>query len=427
MPINLEKPTGYSRKADIRVIVRKIKSFSRIFKQQGLVGVLELTSKRLKEKKHKGPVKKKIDFLVKTEDVIKANWSSRTHRYSKTHKAGPYTINWVMSPPGEGSGGHQNIFRFINYLERQGHTCKIYLYSSYHHPSVKDVKNIVSLGSYPKVSASIEWLKGGMTDADAVFATGWETAYPVFNDKGKARKCYFVQDFEPLFYPVGSDYVLAENTYKMDFFGITAGKWLSNKLSGEYNMKCISYDFAADSDRYFVTNTKKRKHIFFYARPVTSRRGFELGILTLTRVAEMLPDYEITLAGWDVSDYDIPFKYNNLKSLSLDQLNDLYNECAVALVISLTNMSLLPLELISSGVIPVVNKSPNNVQVSSNKYIHYAEPSPDAMAEEIVRITKMPNLEQYSQQASKSLRGITWDDAGKVLEDALLKEIGGNE
>ena len=61
--------------------------------------------------------------------------------------------------------------------------------------------------------------------SDAVFATGWETAYPVFNDAGDARKCYFVQDFEPLFYPVGSEYVLAENTYRFNFFGITAGKW----------------------------------------------------------------------------------------------------------------------------------------------------------------------------------------------------------
>jgi hypothetical protein len=30
-------------------------------------------------------------------------------------------------------------------------------------------------------------------------------------------------DFEPWFYPMGTDYVLAENTYRFNFYGFTAG------------------------------------------------------------------------------------------------------------------------------------------------------------------------------------------------------------
>jgi len=52
------------------------------------------------------------------------------------------------------------------------------------------------------------------------------------------------------------------------------------------------------------------------------------------------PDYIINLAGWDVSDYSLPFPYVNSKTLEIHQLNDLYNKCAAGLVISLTNMSL---------------------------------------------------------------------------------------
>ena len=35
-------------------------------------------------------------------------------------------------------------------------------------------------------------------DLDVLFATGWETAYPVFNMKTNAHKMYFVQDYEQM-------------------------------------------------------------------------------------------------------------------------------------------------------------------------------------------------------------------------------------
>src|SRR5262249_16339995 len=147
----------------------------------------------------------------------------------------------------------------------------------------------------------------------------------------------------------------AENTYRMNLHGITAGGWLEHKLSSEYGMKCDHYDFGTDTNLYRFENKKKRKEIFFYARPVTVRRGFELGIMALQLFHQKRPDYTITLAGWDVSEYDIPFPYKNLKTMGLEELSDIYNKCAAGLVISLTNMSLLPLELLSAGVIPVLN------------------------------------------------------------------------
>ncbi len=53
---------------------------------------------------------------------------------------------------------------------------------------------------------------------DVVFATSWETAYAVFNLQGEQlHKFYFVQDFEPIFFGVGSRYMLAEATYKFGF------------------------------------------------------------------------------------------------------------------------------------------------------------------------------------------------------------------
>jgi O-antigen biosynthesis protein len=362
-----------------------------------------------------------FNFLADKKDIIAADWAMHPYKPPLQKRRPPYTINWVMSPPDGVGGGHQNIFRFIQYLESKGHTCRVYLYSPHGQISISEIKSIVHT-HYP-VAAEIFELNGVMLPADAVFATGWETAYPVFNDKGDARKCYFVQDFEPYFYGVGSEYIFAENTYKFGFFGVTAGNWLATKLSKEYGMSCDHYDFGVNKDNYSYVNGSERKEIFFYARPITPRRGFELGIMTLELVAKALPDYTITLAGWDVSNYKIPFPYQNLKSLRVSELNDVYNKCAAALVISSTNMSLLPLELLSSGTIPIVNDGPNNRLVSDNRYIKYAKPSPDALAAAIIETVTRKNLPEYARQASRSVAGADWSAAGERLEAALIREL----
>lgn len=60
--------------------------------------------------------------------------------------------------------------------------------------------------------------------AHAIVATGWQTAYFVRRFNNVISKFYFVQDFEPLFYSMGSEYLMAENTYKFEFRGITCRK-----------------------------------------------------------------------------------------------------------------------------------------------------------------------------------------------------------
>lgn len=412
----------------MKKIIKKFKTAKRVKKESGLSGAAILALQRYQEMKMRkvsNRRKHQMKFLVKHEDAIKADWTLHPYKPDKTQKQPPYTINWVISPPGNGGGGgHQNIFRFIAFLEKQGHSCRVYLYSNMYQQPIKEATEVFQK-SYPGSQVTFARLDGPMEPADAVFATGWETAYAVFNDPGKARKFYFVQDFEPYFYPLGSEYVLAENTYKFNFFGITAGGWLEKKLSRDYGMNCAHYDFGADKQLYKFADNGPRKEIFFYARPVTARRGFELGIMVLERFHQQHPDYTITLAGWDVSDYNIPFPYKNLKSLKLKELSEVYNRCAAGLVISLTNMSLLPLELLACGTIPVMTDGENNRLVSDNPFIEYAHPAPDALADALHRIVTKKDLPSYAKKASESVAGNNWDTAGKKFAQIISKELHG--
>lgn len=397
----------------------------KVIQNEGFSGlgikVLTKIQKRRQKTVKNLKLKKQFISLVDRDSVIKADWSSISHKSPTNKSKPPYAINWVMSPP-SGGGGHQNIFRFIDYLDEAGHKNNVYLYSTFDDMTVSQARENVKAYSKAR-NITFKKYTEKMLPADIVFATGWETAYPVFNDKSDARKMYFVQDFEPYFYPMGTDYILAENTYKFGFHGITAGGWLDKKLTDEYGMACDHYDFGADRSKYKLTNTGIRKEIFFYARPVTERRGFDLGIMALEIFHKMMPEYTINLAGWDVSEWNIPFPYVNHSALRIEELSDIYNKCSAALVLSLTNMSLLPLELLASGTIPVVNDAPNNRLVSDNKYIAYTQPSPQALAAKLAEIVNTKNLPDYAQKAAQSVSSDGWQTAGKKFIEIIDREM----
>ena len=370
--------------------------------------------------KGKGKGQYPLGMLVKFADAAALDWVSEPDwkKDPRPVGEGPYVTAWIMSPPGESSGGHQNIFRFLSYLEAAGHRVKIFLYWSQSIPVDADrVRDMIDRSSnYPNLKATYALYDpavGVGDEVDAIFATGWETAYPAYLDRSRARRFYFVQDFEPSFYPVGSENQLAENTYRFGFEAFTAGKWLATKLRDEYGMTTHPFDFAADMTLYKRTNDERRKDVFFYARPVTMRRGFELGCMVLADVKKRRPDIRIHMAGWDVSEWKVPFEYVNHGAMSLEELSPLYNKCAVALVMSLTNLSLLPLELASCGTIPVVNDAPNNRLVSDNPCIDYVPLSPGAMATEIIRLVDAPDQVERSREAAASATTLSWEDSGR--------------
>lgn len=411
-------------------LTRKIKIAHNLYKEDGGIAVairsLEFIQKKTRKRNKINNSKHSINAGAIYDEILTADPSkpANTNWKARPESATSLTFNWLMPPPGKGSGGHMTIFRFIKYLEKSGHTCRIYLHNPGPGSTVSAVRAIMG-DAFPQVKAPMEWLQQGteMADADGIFATSWQTAYTAYNSKVDAKKFYFVQDFEPYFYPVGGFYKLAENTYKLGLRGVTAGGWLSKKLSTDYGMTTDHFWFGSDSKMYSFEERTDRKEIVFYARPTTERRAFELGVLTLDLFHEMHPDYKINFIGWDVSEFDIPFPHNNLGILDPTELNEVYNRCSASLVMSLTNMSLLPLELLSAGCIPVVTEGENNTLVSDNKYITYSPADPLSLAKRLSEVVTKKNLLSYSTAASKSVQNDNWDESGKHFVSVVQKSI----
>ncbi|WP_022884956.1 hypothetical protein [Glaciibacter superstes] len=362
------------------------------------------------------------ESLVHPRDAIAVDWT--VPPLFQTDPPAPKRDNlkivWIISPPGRTSGGHQNAFRFMDFLEKAGHSVTVYFYTTESRPidTVAIREMLQTTSAYPDLAGDLRVYDPAVgidRDADVIFATGWETAYPAYHHPTNARRFYFTQDFEPAFYPWGSDFVLAENTYRFGFHGFSAGKWLAKKLTADYGMPGDYYDYAVDKQHYSFVNDQPRNEILFYARPPTARRAFEFGKLVLTEFHRLRPDVTINMVGWDISPYEVPFPYVNHTALDISELNGVYNRCAGALILSLTNMSLLPMEVMGSGVVPVVNDAANTREVFDSPHMEFLPMSPGAMARKLVEIVENPNQIERARMMAESVASTDWADPGETF------------
>ncbi|MDE7311284.1 MAG: glycosyltransferase family 4 protein [Eubacterium sp.] len=327
-------------------------------------------------------------------------------------------INWVIPEMGVGSGGHMNIFRFVQGLQKLGIKNRVYLFRSSMLDSDEKLKDFIDR-YYELDTQQIEVFHSvtNMKPAHAVIATAWQTAYFVRNFHKTVSRFYFVQDFEPYFYAVGSEYMFAENTYKFGLRGLTAGDWLKGKLKDDYGMTAESFGFSYNKNLYDAgTKRDDTKRLFFYARPVTPRRAFELGLLALERVAEQVPEVEVIFAGWDVSRYKISFTHLNAGSVRPEELSDLYAQCDMCLVLSSTNLSLLPLEIMASNSVAVCTKGGNSDWLVNETNCILVDTDPVMIADTLIYYLKhREKLEPVRKKGLEFARMTSWEnEIGKV-------------
>jgi glycosyltransferase involved in cell wall biosynthesis len=336
---------------------------------------------------------------------------------------GRLEIAWVCVPQSGGTGGFTNLFRLASALEQNGHRCIIYL-NDRHGWSIDQHRQTMR-SWWPTMEAEIRDAADGIEDAHAIFASSWETAYPVLASPARGARFYLVQDFEPLFYAAGSNALLAEATYRFGFHGLTLGRWLSEKLQADYGMAADHFDFGCDFEHYSLSASTERAGICLYARPSTPRRAFELAIAALDLFAERHPEIDIHLYGESV--HGLPFPVTNHGLLKPQELNELYNRCIAGLVLSATNISLVPHEMLAAGCIPVVNDAEQNRAVLDNPHVAYATATPFDLAEalhsQVVR--GADERRRVASAAAASVRGDSWDDAAATVERVITEIVIG--
>lgn len=343
----------------------------------------------------------------------------------KNGDAAQNTVNWFIPAVGRGSGGHLNIFRFVRYLEQQGFECRIIITDA-PGQNPASVERDIANWFFP-LAARVYIGTEQAPPAHISLATAWHTAYDVRNFQSTLHKCYFVQDFEPWFFPSGSASTFAEETYRFGFTGITAGSWLADVLRRDYGMPTHAIGFSYDRDLYkpLPRRDPSRKRVFFYARPNTPRRSFELGILVLANVVKRMPETQVVLAGADLSEFKIPFPYENPGIVDIADLPELYCQCDAALVLSFSNLSLLPLELMACGVPVVSNRAPYTEWLLTDENARLERPTVPALSDAICDLLENPERAERLRTGGFSTSAATdWAKEGRRL-GAILSALTG--
>jgi glycosyltransferase involved in cell wall biosynthesis len=281
------------------------------------------------------------------------------------------TIDWFL-PDFEHAdyGGIRTILRFAaGFTERHGVENTFVVLSDTGAPPDYYAQRIQA--AFPALS-SARILVGhtareveAIPPADACIATHWTTAYAALRDNQTKRKCYLIQDFEPLFFPAGSISAQIEATYRFGFYGITNTHTLQQIYTQEYGGQGTSFQPCVDTELFYpagardVLLTGRPQTVFFYGRPDYPRNGFELGIAALRKLKERLgAQVRIVSAGqrWAPADYGLAGVIENLGLLSYAETAALYRECDVGLAMMFTeHPSYLPFELMASGCLVVSN------------------------------------------------------------------------
>lgn len=329
------------------------------------------------------------------------------------------TVLWFIPDFQVGSGGHLNIFRLIGHLDRLGFENSIVIVGDCHFTNPIRARECI-VQHFAPIQGQVLIGTENLPPTRFAMATSWMTAYYVRAFQGAIDKGYFVQDFEPLFYPAGAEALLAENTYRFGFFGITAGGWLSEKLHRDYGMRTWPMGFSVDHEMYFPVPHiySDPPTVFFYARPPTPRRAFELGVLALALVAKKVPNLKVVMAGWDLRGHKFSFDYVDCGVLSLQDLPDTYQRCRAALVISCTNLSLLPIEVMACGC-PVVSNRGANVQWLLNDHnAVLVEPTVEDLASGLIGIISDQSFhKKVRAEGIRTARKASWQaEASKVAE-----------
>jgi glycosyltransferase involved in cell wall biosynthesis len=313
------------------------------------------------------------------------------------------------------------MFRLVAAMERAGHRCIVCLVDR-HGWSIEQHREQVH-GWWPSLAVEVRDAGEGIEDAHAIFATGWPTAYTVLASRAAGVRFYLVQDFEPGFYPAGSEALLAEATYRFGFHGVTAGRWLAERLTRDYDMPADHFDFGADLDRYGLDGSIQRTGICYYARFTKPRRAYELSVVALQLFAERHAEVEIHFYGDEVK--GLPFEAISHGTLKPRELNALYNRCIAGLVLSATNVSLVPHEMLAAGCLPVVNDAEHNRVVLDNSEVVYAPATPAKLADALSALVERPPAERAAAAAASaaSVRGRSWEEAGSSVERAVRAAV----
>lgn len=328
------------------------------------------------------------------------------------------------------SGGCTSVLRLGSYLAKMGYVVR---YGICGNQSKKDFIEAAKYNYIDFDEEVVEREKLYEISSDIVIATSWHSVYTAKRMNG--YKMYFVQDYEPYFYNYDERYLLAKKTYEMGFHIISLGKWNKNEIlkNTQYpNLHIDVIDFPYEKKEYsyierdYSSYADKKKLIFaVYVKAAGKRIPNIIQYMLMKLKNEFLEsgiELEFLFYG-EIKKYKTVVG-KNLGKLNKKELKNLYANSDFGMSASMTNISLVPYEMIATGL-PIIEFQDGTLPYFFEKEsailttYHYM----DLYEKLNDKISNPVKLQEMMQHAQEQIEGLSWEKSSKQVSE-IIRNIG---
>lgn len=376
--------------------------------------------------------KARKDVLAKHTTAAQATQAMETLRaFAPVAQGRSLTINWILRAPIAGTGGgYWTIFRLANFLGAAGHRVRVYV-EPIAHLEGKSHEAIETFLEEHFGPLRVEVVVGHdrILPADATIGTNWPTAYTAAAQRDALFRFYFIQDFEPEFYSDRDPlYREAERTYDLPLQHVCIGRSLATRIGRLTGRSTERIDFAVDTEVFHAQVPPRErfgpKRVLFFTRPGMKRRGFDIGIEALERIARERPDVQICFFGAEDDEIgEVGFSYTNLGVLSHYELARAMNEAHILLCFSLSaNVSWVPLQGMACGCAVVEADVPGVREMVQADTCLLAKPVASLVTEALLRLIEDDGLRcRLAENGITTLAERSWESSAQQFEQILRK------
>jgi glycosyltransferase involved in cell wall biosynthesis len=207
-------------------------------------------------------------------------------------------------------GGVVSVVQIVNHLIQLGAKANIATYSEPNENFLRGMPLYFTPYFQPFRRAALE----DLPECDLLVATWWETVYDALEIQQRRphiKLAYFVQDYEPAFYPPGSSEAQqAELTYSLIGPKIAKTDWLIRRLQS-FPGVTEKIPLGLDLDVFYDRKNPARQkaiRIAAMARPSSRYRNYSGTIEILKEVKQRRPEAVISLYGAELKPETLPFE-----------------------------------------------------------------------------------------------------------------------
>lgn len=360
---------------------------------------------------------KELEIILAKEDFIQVN-----NKFPKKNNRVIFYLRRMLPH----SGGYTSILRLGTELEKNGFKVFYAILSSQQNQKDAIKCATINLKKYKGKIIKADDISSDYDDI--IIATYWKTVYQIKSYKG--YKMYFVQDFEPYFTVFGEEYLLTLKTYELGFHIVSLGGWNESmiKKNAHINGKLDIIDFPFEPTEYVL---KKRNYQHY-----KNKKNFTIAAFIKNdqkRIPNIIQNILTNLENeFKKNGYILKIKYfginkklklkngENLGILSKEELANLYENTDFGICGSMTNVSLVPYEMLAKGLPLIEFKEgtfqfffPDNTAIITN--FSYVD-----LYNKLIDVINNPSiLELYQKNALDFLKNLSWEKTGKQFVNIL--------